>query len=542
MRRHRYLLVLLVGLGLIIGVVVIGHPTRSPALVVPVESAATSAAFGQVVPAPVEAVPSVGVEFQIASGTRILIQPDLSSAQSAAVRGVGEQLAALLRPSTGYALPVVAGSGSSDISLLLTGADPRVGASGYQLDVTENQVVIRAQQPAGLFAGVETLRQLLPAQIEERTARKLTWTVPGGHIVDYPRFGYRGALLDVARHFFTVAQVEQYIDEIAMYKMNYLHLHLSDDQGWRIAIDGWPALTQVGASSEAGGGAGGFYTQAEYQQIVAYAQARYVTVIPEIDMPGHVGAALASYGALSCDGKATTLFTGIGGRYTSLCAGTPATNALIDAVIGQLAALTPGPYIHVGGDEAEATSAAAYAEMVGRAVADVRKAGKIPFGWQETTAAVSGPDTLAEYWAVSTTPKAQVKAAVGAGTQLVLSPGNRAYLDQKYNSATTLGLHWAGYVGVEQAYDWNPGAYLAGVPASAVLGVEASMWSETLRSPADLEYMAFPRLPEIAELGWSPWSTHDWTAFSRRLAAQGPRWTALGIDYYRAPQVPWPSD
>jgi hexosaminidase len=541
MRRYRFLLAVLVGLALAAGLA-IGSAIRAPGAGVPVESVVTSAAFTRVIPAPVEAVPSAGVQFRIDSATRILIQPGLSPALTAAVSGIGGQLAALLRPSTGYPLPVVvAGAGPSGISLSLTGADARVGSAGYQLDITADQVAIRARQPAGLFAGMETLRQLIPAQVESHTVQHVSWLVPGGHIVDYPRFAYRGALLDVARHFFTVAQVEQYIDQLAMYKMNYLHLHLSDEQGWRIAINGWPALTRIGGSTEVGGGAGGFYTQAEYRAIVAYAQARYVTVIPEIDMPAHVGAALASYGGLSCAGKTTPIFTGIGGPYTSLCAGTPETDAFIDTVIAQLAALTPGPYIHIGGDEAAATSPAAYRQIVNRAAADVRKAGKIPFGWQETTAAISGPGTVAEYWATATKPSAQFTAAVKAGTQVVLSPGNHAYLDQKYNQTTVLGLHWAGYVGVEQAYNWNPGSYLAGVPTSSVLGVEASMWSETLKSSSDLDYLAFPRLPAIAELGWSPWSTHDWTNFSDRLAAQGARWTALGMDYYRSPQVPWPT-
>ena len=192
--------------------------------------------------------------------------------------------------------------GSGTIQLLLSGAPASVGTQGYQLTITGTAVVVRANQPAGLFAGVQTLLQLLPATVESPTVMPGPWTAPGGTVVDYPRFAHRGAMLDVARHFFTVAQIERYIDEVALYKINYLHLHLSDDQGWRIAINSWPNLAVYGGSTEVGGGPGGYYTQADYSAIVAYAQSRYITVVPEIDMPGHTNAALASYAQLNCNG------------------------------------------------------------------------------------------------------------------------------------------------------------------------------------------------------------------------------------------------
>jgi len=528
-----FAVVVLVGIG--VGVAIGVGPAHHDAP----PTAVQASAYASILPAPVRAT-AAGGGFTVTASTSVS-----APSGSAGARGVADYLAGLLRPATGYPVPVTTG-GDGDIRLELGSAASgnQYGAEGYLLTVADRQIVIQANQPAGLFHGVQTLRQLLPAAIEQRTAQAVTsstaWSVPSGSVLDSPRFGYRAAGLDVARHFFTVPQVERYIDEISLYKIDYLHLHLTDDQGWRIAIDNWPNLTAVGGRTEIGGGAGGYYTQAQYRQLVAYAQSRFVTIIPEIDVPGHVTAALAAYPGLNCDGKARTPSTVIGGAFSSLCAGKPLTDTFLDDVIGQLAALTPGPYVGIGGDEAQATSPAAYAAIVDRAAADVRADGKIPWGWQETTAANPGTPDVAAYWHTDP-PTAQLKQAAGAGTKLVLMPANHAYLDQKYDQNTKLGLKWAGYVEVQDAYDWNPGTYLAGVDPSAVLGVEADLWTETVASSADIDYLAFPRLPAIAELGWSPAATHDWAAFRLRLAAQGPRWKALGVAYFKSPQVPWPA-
>src|SRR5438045_612765 len=323
------------------------------------------ASFADVVPAPALAQQATGVTFTLSRTSKIFSAP--GSADAAAVGGY---LASILRRSTGYPLPVAdapAGKPAKGISLLLTGADPSVGSQGYQLDVTGTAVVIRARKPAGLFAGVQTLRQLLPPQVESATVQPGPWTVPGGHVVDHPRFAYRGAMLDVARHFFSVAQVKRYIDQIALYKVNYFHLHLTDDQGWRIVINKWPRLATFGGSTAVDGDPGGFYTQADYADIVAYAKSRYITVIPEIDMPGHVNAALASYAELNCDGKAPPRYTGTDVGFSSLCTSLPITYKFIDDVVGELAAITPGPYLHIGGDEADATKPADYAAFEAKA-------------------------------------------------------------------------------------------------------------------------------------------------------------------------------
>ncbi|MEU9245275.1 beta-N-acetylhexosaminidase [Streptomyces sp. NPDC048385] len=490
--------------------------------------------LGRVVPAPASVTPG-------AAPYRITRSTVIRADGSGAGRRVAEYLAHLLRPSTGYRLPVTS-RGPAGIRLVLSHGP--FGAEGYRLDSGRDGVTITAAAPAGLFHGVQTLRQLLPAAVEKDTVRPGPWLVAGGTITDRPRYAYRGAMLDVSRHFFTVAQVKRYIDQLALYKINELHLHLSDDQGWRIAVDSWPRLAAYGGSTQVGGGRGGFYTKAQYREIVRYAASRYLEVVPEIDMPGHTNAALASYARLNCDGAAPPLYTGTEVGFSSLCVGRRVTYDFADDVIRELAALTPGRYLHIGGDEAHSTSHEDYVTFMDRVQPVVAKYGKTVIGWHQLTGARPARGALAQYWGLDDTgaaEKAQVVRAAQHGTGLILSPADRMYLDMKYTEDTELGQDWAGLVEVRRSYDWDPGAYLPGVPASSVRGVEAPLWTETVATDADIDYMAFPRLPGAAELGWSPAATHSWDAYKVRLAAQAPRWDALGITYYRSPQVPWPA-
>ncbi|MET9884923.1 beta-N-acetylhexosaminidase [Streptomyces sp. NPDC006430] len=449
------------------------------------------------------------------------------------VRRVGELLAEQLRGPTGLPLPVVDAAEGDGILLRIDDHAEGVGAEGYRLDSGPRGVTLTARTPAGLFHAGQTLRQLLPVSGPG--------TVPGGQITDAPRFAYRGAMLDVARHFFTVDQVKRYVDQLAEYKVNTLHLHLTDDQGWRIAIDSWPRLAQYGGGSEVGGGPGGHWTKDQYRDLVAYAGDRYVDVVPEIDMPGHVNAAQASYAELNCDGKARDRYTGIKVGFSSLCVGKERTYEFIDEVLGELAELTPGRYLHIGGDEAHSTPAADYAAFMDRAQQVVARHGKTVVAWHQLASARPAPGAVLQYWGHDKTAaaeKAAVTAAAKAGHPLILSPADRLYLDMKYDQTTKPGLAWAGYVPVRRAYDWNPGAYLAGVQESSVLGVEAPLWTETIATRPDLEFMAFPRVLGLAELGWSQ-GPRNWTEYRARLAAQAPRLDAQDITYYRAPDVPW---
>jgi hexosaminidase len=519
MRLRHTLLVLLAALGLVCAGTL--HGARP---------AAAATLPNTVVPAPVS---------ETAGGTAFTLAASATLTSDDAA--VGGYLAGILRASTGYALPLTVNAATpGSVALELTGAPGSVGPEGYQLTSGAGGVVIRAQQPAGLFHGVQTLLQLLPPAVMSGSVRPGPWTVPGGTVLDYPRFAYRGAMLDVARHFFTVAQVERYIDELALYKINYLHLHLSDDQGWRIAVDSWPQLAAYGGSTEVGGGPGGSYTKADYTAIVAHAASRYMTVVPEIDMPGHTNAALASYPQLNCDGVAPSLYTGTNVGFSSLCVPLPLTYTFIDQVVGELAALTPGPYLHIGGDEAASTPASDYTSFIGQAQQIVAAHGKTVIGWHDITKASLLPSSVAQFWGTSTTD-GNVANAAAHGTKVIMSPANKAYLDMKYTHKTKLGQTWAGLIEVNTAYGWDPGTYLTGVTGASVLGVEGSLWTETIVTSADIDTMAFPRLPALAELAWSPWSTHDVTAFDQRLAAQGPRWKTMSLTYYNSPQIPWPS-
>jgi hexosaminidase len=366
------------------------------------------------------------------------------------------------------------------------------------------------------------------------------WTLPAGLIVDRPRFAWRASMLDVARHFFTVDEVKQHIDALALYKINVLHLHLADDQGWRIEIRSHPRLTELGGSMQVGSQPGGFYTQAEYSEIVRYAQERYMTVVPEIDMPAHTNAALIAYPQLSCSRRPPAPYTGTEVGFSAFCHDREETYRLIEDVVREIAALTPGEYFHMGGDEVEMLNDEQYVHFVERVQDIVTRAGKRMVGWEEVSKARLLPTSLAQLWKSDSAAIATAAAAaVRAGAKVIVSPANRAYLDMKYDANTSLGLTWAALIEVRDAYDWDPVTFIPGVRESDVVGVEAPLWAETIRNITAAHYLAFPRLPAIAEIGWTPVAGRDWESFRVRLAAQAPRWQILGVNYYRSPQIPW---
>ena len=501
-----------------------------------------------VLPAPVSVQPT-HQRFQLTRRTVVHTQPGVP-----AVRAIGDQLAQAMRPATGFPLPVYpflaqAGPLSAwpsviidrpSISLLLGANDGHLGAEGYRLTVNSGEITIQANAPAGLFNGTQTLLQLLPPQIDATTVQRRGWAVAGGTIVDYPRFAYRGAMLDVARHFHTPAEIKRYVDEISRFKVNYLHLHLADDQGWRIQIDSWPRLTEVGGAPGTGvdGVGGGYLTKADYADLVSYAAARNVTIVPEIDMPGHVNAAQVAYPELTCDGVAPAPRTDTEVGYSSLCISSETTYRFVEDVIRELAAMTPGPYLHIGGDEAHATPPADYITFEQKVAPIVAKYGKKITGWHEIAKATPPVSAIPQYWDFGG-DNASVAAAAARGNKILMSPANYAYLDMKYNESTPLGQDWAALVEVRDGYDWDPASLVTGVGESQVAGVEAPLWTETIRTSDDIEYMAFPRLPGIAEIGWSPKPTHNWDAYRLRLAKQAPRWVTQGINFYRSPQVDW---
>ncbi len=451
---------------------------------------------------------------------------------------IAQHLTNYLRPATGFQLPVETTNASPEaghIYLILSEEDRGLGEEGYESTITEDQIRLTATQPAGLFWGLQTLLQALPPAVEEGSLQTGPWEVATGNIRDVPTYAYRGAMLDVARHFFGPDDVKQYIDYLVRYKMNALHLHLSDDQGWRIEIKSWPKLTSVGGSTAVGGGSGGYYTQEEYADLVQYAQDRYVTVVPEIDVPGHTNAALAAYPELNCDDKAPELYTGTEVGFSTLCTDKEVTYQFIDDVLGELAALTPGPYLHIGGDESHATAPEDYVPFMNRVQEVVQSHGKRVIGWDEIATATLVPNAVAQYWDA---PE-NALAAVEQGAKLIVSPANRSYLDMQYDSTTELGLHWAGYVEVQQSYDWDPATLVEGIAEENILGIEAPLWTETITTLDELEYMVFPRLLGLAEIGWSPAAVRNWGDYRERLGKHAARLEAMNINYYASTQVPW---
>ena len=479
----------------------------------------------RLVPLPRQLTENEG-ELKLTAGARIVA--DTASKTEADALGL------VLRRSTGYDLPVVEPPAvAGDIELRIAPELSALGDEGYRLDVTD-RVTVLAAQPAGLFYGAMTLRQLLPPSIEALSKQaNVDWRLAHVHIEDAPRFVWRGLTVDVARHFFSVADVERMIELAAYHKLNRIHLHLSDDQGWRIEIKSWPKLTSVGGSTQTGGGGGGFYTQAEYQELVAFADARHMILIPEIDMPGHVQAALASYGELNVDGEAKAPYIGTDVGFSTLVFGDADTLRFVDDVLGEIAALTTGPYLHIGGDEAKATPPADYKMFLKRVGGIVQKHGKIAAGWCEAGEAELPPGSVIQYW-----HEHCAGSALGAqnGMLVVASPAKHAYLDMKYTPTTPHGQNWAGFVELQQAYEWLP--EVPGVPSSAIIGIESALWTEELATRADADYMLFPRLSGHAELAWSG-AVHNFAEYRARLAHHGQRLSALGVNFYRSPQVDW---
>ena len=492
------------------------------------------------IPAPVMAELDYASRFVFTDSTQIVVD-----AADAEARRIGRFLSELIGHSV-ETMPEVVDAGTEHVGrhvrLRIGGAGSSIAAEGYVLEIRPEAVTITAADHAGLFYGVQTIRQLLPWYVEYEAAFPQAMWLPVGRIADEPRFAWRGAMLDVARHFLPAQHVKRYIDLMALHKLNRLHLHLSDDQGWRIEVPGRPRLTNHGGHGEVGGREGGYYTTDEYQELVRYAQARFVTVVPEIDMPGHTNAALSSYAELNCDDRARDPYIGTSVGFSYLCVEKEETYAFVDEVVGEIAAMTPGPYFHLGGDEVHELTGEQYVQFMERAQEIVAKHGKRVVGWDEIAEADLDliPGTIVQVWRPQTPATAdKVAEAVAAGAHVVLSPADRIYIDMKYDSTTVLGLAWAGFNDVRDAYDWEPAALNPDLPESSILGVEAPLWSETLRSMADFEYMAFPRLAGVAELGWSPVAARSWESFRRRVGRQASRWTALGINFYRAPEIPW---
>jgi hexosaminidase len=517
------------------------------------------------VPKPVSLEVEPG-DFHLGPRCRILYPANSAEAETGA-----RLVAEWLRKTCGLSLGVHAAKDlTGEGNLLVTmGADPALGEEGYRLEVTPTSVTLRAAGSAGLFYGVQTLRQLLPASSfgPGKPLRRTGCMLPCVRIMDYPRFGWRGMHLDVSRHFFDVAFVKRYIDNLALHKLNVFHWHLSDDDGWRIEIKKYPRLTSVGAwrgpgealppSYESGNKRyGGFYTQRQAREIVRYAAERHILVVPEVDVPAHCRAVTVAYPELLCAGDPYKFKSVQDVPANVLCPSQEKTYEFLDGVFGELAELFPGPYLHAGGDERPAgpweqcercmrrmkdehlADGKILQDRFLRRVQEICKAhGKRMIGWDELEQeSVLEKDYTVMAWN-------NVEAGIAAarkGYPVILAPSPYTYFDISYNAdPLEPGERWAGLTSVQKTYSLDPKpAGLTPELASRIVGVHGCLWSETLVSPDRPDYMAFPRLCALAEIAWTPQAQREWPEFWARLCAHHlPRLDAAGITY----RIPLPS-
>lgn len=487
------------------------------------------------------------VRLTMTGGAFILGPKTVLAAEPGAVP-IADLLARRLRTATGYPLLVVTArakdaSRRNAIVLTMAGADQALGTEGYALTATPVGVVIRAPHPVGLFYGTQTLRQLLPMAIESKTrVAGAAWRVPGVRIWDRPRFSVRGLMIDSARHLQSVAFLKRTIDQMASQKMNTFHWHLTDDQGWRIEIKRFPKLIQIGAWRDEGGRRyGGFYTQAQIRDVVAYAAARFVTIVPEIEMPAHANAALAAYPEIGCaPGPFAVLRVGQFANHV-LNPARPGTYDFVDGVLTEVMALFPSKAIHIGGDECPKAEWQASPEcqalmrraglkdedalqnyFTHRIASFLTAHGRRMQGWNEILNGGPLPkDVIMQQW---NDPQAAATAA-RAGNDVVSSLTRYVYFD--YSCDVT---------SLERVYSYDPmPPGLTPAQARHILGTEACLWTEGVPTDAVAVERIWPRLTALAEVAWSPQSARDWPGFrARLLAAQYERLARMGVDTRQA--------
>jgi hexosaminidase len=462
-------------------------------------------------------------------------------------------------------LKTVAGEPPTGSVLLTTkGADATLGAEGYQLDVTPTGVVIRASTTAGLFYGIQTLRQLLPPQVESREkVTGVAWDVPCVQIKDSPRCAWRGLMLDCARHFFDKGEVERLLDVMALHKLNTFHWHLTDDQGWRIEIKKYPKLTEDGAwrpgigfkldpkrstHYDAAGRYGGFYTQDDVRDVVAYAARLHITVVPEIEMPGHAVAALSVYPAFSSTTRPLRIAAGAGVMEGIYNPADEATFGFLDDVLTEVAGLFPGPFIHIGGDEVpkgpwkKSPECQALIKGLGLKNEDelqsyfIKRVEKIVeskhkrlIGWDEILEGGLAPGAAVMSWH----GVGGAVTAANAGHDVVLSPTSNAYLDYGQTHLKGQPPTIGGYVPLSKVYSFNPApAGLSPEQLKHVLGAQGNVWTEYMPNLQQVELMAFPRELAIAEVTWTPHDRTDYADFVRRWDRDKSRLKIMGVNYF----------
>jgi len=533
--------------------------------------------FGQaefgIIPQPVS-IEKRGGTFELNNFTRIEV-PD----RAPEVQQVARWLAQYLLKVTGYQISIQPSSVARDsrgsvISIGLNRKeDPVLGNEGYKLSTDPGLVILAANKPAGLFYAAQTLLQLFPKEIESKTlVKKNYWEAPAVRITDYPRFGWRGLMLDVSRHFFTKDEVKQFIDEMVRYKFNLLHWHLTDDQGWRIEIKSYPKLTEVGAWNVKKTGTfgrfsapeadeprnfGGFYTQEDIKEVVQYARDRFVNVLPEVDVPGHSLAAIASYPELSCTPGTYKVNSGerfmnwANGGFTALidntlCPANEKVYTFLDKVFGEVASLFPFGYIHMGGDECaknfweksdqikqlmekeklkDMHEVQSY--FVKRVEKIIESKGKKLIGWDEILEGGLAPNAAVMSWRGM---KGGIEAAK-MGHEVVMSPTTFVYIDYMQGDAVVEPPVYAT-LRLKTAYQFEP--VPEGVDAKLIKGGQANLWTEQIYNMRHAQYMTWPRSFAIAEAVWSPKEKRNWDDFAKRVEKHFERYDAAEIKYARS--------
>lgn len=512
-----------------------------------------------IIPAPVSLTPGTG-EFLFTAKTKITVNELTDDTRLAA-----GFLATMVNRVSGFTLTVTPGSSSAGGRVaMFIDSSAGTGAEGYQMSVRRNKIIIKAETAAGLFHAVQSLRQLLPAEIESPgIIENIRLAVPACEITDTPRFVYRGMHLDVARHMFPVEYIKRYIDMLALHKMNYFHWHLTEDQGWRIEIKKYPLLTEVGAYRKEtlighggrrpfefdGKPYGGFYTQDEVRDIVEYARQRFITVIPEIEMPGHSVAALAAYPDISCTGGPFEVVTRWGVFDDIYCAGKEETFTFLQDILDEVIALFPSTYIHIGGDEAPKTRWKVCPDCQQRirveGLADEHELqsyfikrienyllgkGRRIIGWDEILEGGLAPQATVMSWRGITGGIAAAKM----GHDVIMTPGSHLYLDHYQTEPEGEPLAIGGYSPLEWVYSYEPlPQELTPEEQKYILGLQGNLWAEYLKTPEHMEYMAYPRMFAIAETGWSTVGNKDFESFLARFIFQKPRYDITGINYFK---------
>ncbi len=498
--------------------------------------------------------------FRLTPETAILLAPGAQAAKSGAAF-----LSRLLAGPLGKKiLPAAAGGEAPGGAVLFTtkGAPADLGAEGYILSVRPEGVLVRARGAAGFFYAVQTLRQLLPPSVEKgRPLPRRSLSLPCLEIRDKPRFPWRGLLLDVGRHFFTVEEVCRLLDEMALHKLNTFHWHLTEDQGWRIEIKKYPRLTEIGSrrdetpipsNRKKGDGKpyGGYYTQDQIRKVVAHAAKLHIRVLPEIEMPGHCQAALAAYPELSCTGGPFKVSTRWGVHRDVYCAGKEKTFKFLEGVIDEVVKLFPFEYIHIGGDECpkfrwkHCPLCQARIKKLGlkdehqlqswfiqRMEKYINSKGRKIIGWDEILEGGLAPNAAVMSWRGVKGGIAAAKAA----HYVVMSPTSHCYLDyyqsrDHSHEPPAIG----GFLPLERVYSYEPvPAVLSPKQAKYIMGPQGNIWTEFIPTFRQVEYMAWPRACALAEVGWSPLEGKDLADFKARLKGHLERLDALGVHYRR---------